>query len=221
MRITTKSIFIALVAIGAACSKDPPTGGAAASASVSASAPVTSASVGVSPSASAAVVEPPHDCPTGSAGIGSFAKPCEAKGTARMLELVWNGKSDENGSPTFKVTSKSAKPILWGRVAIYFYDKAGKQIDAKEPIEGSDKTHMYHPCSGKLFAGIINPAEKASYNFSCVKKSNIPDGVAAIEAEAETVSFADATGKKSDFYWKNPDLAPEARAKGGVKPAAP
>lgn len=168
------------------------------------------------PSASAAP-EVQHDCPTGSTGIGSFGKPCEAKGATRIMDVAWNGKYDTTGAPFFKVVSKATKQILYGRVAVFFYDKAGKQIDVKDPVEGSDKTHAYHTCPGSLFAGTLGIGEKATYTFSCVKKSNIPDGAVAIEAEAIMVGFADASGKKNDFYWKNSDLAPEARPKGGVK----
>jgi hypothetical protein len=32
------------------------------------------------------------------------------------------------------------------------------------------------------------------------------------------VGFADSEGKKAEFYWKNDDLAPEERPKGGIKP---
>lgn len=200
------------------CSKDQPAApeaGPSATASAPA-APSQSASATAAASASAAP-EPQHDCPAGSTGIGSFTKPCDAKGSARMLEVLWNGKYNDSGAPWFKVNSKSQKPILYGRVAVYFYDKAGKQIDVKEAPEGSEKTHAYHLCSGSLFAGTIAPGEKARYVFSCVGKSNIPDGTAAIEAEAQVVGFADASGKKNDFFWRNLDLTPEARPKGGVK----
>lgn len=134
-----------------------------------------------------------------------------------MVELAWNGKSDASGAPSFKTNSKATKAVLYGRIAVYFYDKAGTQIDVKEAVEGSDKTHAYHVCSGNVFAGGLNPAEKAVYNFSCMKKSNIPDGMVSMEAEAVVVGFADAAIKKNEFYWKNADLAPEARPKGGVK----
>jgi hypothetical protein len=50
-----------------------------------------------------------------------------------------------------------------------------------------------------------------------VPKSVVPDGTATVEAEMQMVGFADATGKKIDFYWRNNDLAPDARPKGGVK----
>ncbi len=134
-----------------------------------------------------------------------------------MVELAWKGKSDDKGAPTFSVTSKAPKTVLYGRIAIYFYDKAGKQIDVKETPEGSDKSHAFHTCSGNVFAGGLAPAEKAAYNFSCMGKSHIPEGMASMEAEAIIVGFADAAVKKNEFYWRNSDLAPEERPKGGVK----
>ena len=201
-----------------ACSKDQPLASSEAGPTASASSAVPSATTVASaaPSASAAP-EVQHDCPAGSTGLGSFSKPCDAKGNARMLEVAWNGKYADNGAPWFKVKSKSQKAILYARVGVYFYDKAGKQIDIKEAPEGSDKTHAYHTCSGKLFDGIINAGEKATYTFSCMGKSNIPDGTAAIEAEAMMVGFADASQKKDEFFWRNNDLTPEQRPKGGVK----
>src|SRR6266498_468101 len=105
-----------------ACDKDPPTG-AAASASVASAAPsvVASTPPSAAPSSSAAP-EPHHDCPEGSSGIGSFAKPCEAKAATRLMEVTYGGKSDKDGNPQFGVKSKSSKGILYGRLAIYFYD---------------------------------------------------------------------------------------------------
>lgn len=134
-----------------------------------------------------------------------------------MVTLAWRGKYDDKGAPTFQVHSVAPKTTLYGRVAVYFYDKAGKLIDAKETAEGSDKAHPFHTCSGNVFSGGLAPNEKAAYNFSCMSKSNIPDGMASMEAEAFMVGFADSTVKKNEYYWRNEDLTPDARPKGGVK----
>ena len=40
---------------------------------------------------------------------------------------------------------------------------------------------------------------------------------AVIEAEMQVVGFADASEKKADTYWKNTDITPDTRKKGGVK----
>jgi hypothetical protein len=206
----------AMMLLLAACSKDESAPGTTAPASAappaSASAPAPSASA--APTASAAP-EPPHDCPTGSTGPGSFAKPCEAKGNARMMEVKWK-KTDDSG-PSFAVTNKSQLVIVPGRIAVYFYDKAGKQLDVKDDSVTPAKTRPYHTCGGNFFGGVMKPAEREVLTFSCVPKSVVPDGTATVEAELPMVGFADATGKKVDFYWRNSDLTPDARPKGGVK----
>jgi hypothetical protein len=207
-------VVIAGFALG--CSKEESKGAAPSASASAAAAPTPSASVAAAPSASAAP-EPHHDCPAGSTGTGSFGHPCEAKGPSRMMSVAWNGKADASGAPSFKVQNTSKLPILYGKMGVYFYDKAGKQIDVKEAVEGSEKTHAFHTCSGNIFAGELNPGEKATINFSCVKKKDVPEGATGIEAEMQEVGFADASGKKNDFYWKNTDLTPEERPKGGVK----
>jgi hypothetical protein len=63
----------------------------------------------------------------------------------------------------------------------------------------------------------MKPGEKAVITFSCVKKEHVPEGAKAIEGELQIVGFADATEKKSEYYWRNNDLVPDARPKGGVK----
>ena len=131
------------------------------------------------------------------------------------MEVKWT-KTGESG-PSFAVTNKSKLVIVYGKIAIYFYDKAGKQLDLKDDSVSPPKTRPYHSCSGNFFGGVMNPAEKEVLTFSCVPKKIVPDGTATIEAEMQMVGFADASGKKVDFYWRNSDLTPDARPKGGVK----
>ena len=223
-RSMAASLTVAALVLGSCgCSKDAAgTSGAASAPAKSADlAPssmlaATTASAPPPASASAAAVEPPHDCPKGSTGEGSFIKPCEAKGTARMMEALWNGKTDDKG-PFFKIANKSPSPILYGKIAVYFYDKAGKQLDVQDTAATPPKAVPYRTCSGNIFSGVMKPAEKATIQFSCVKKEHVPEGTAAIEAELQTVGFADASDKKVDFYWSNKDLMPVARRKGSAK----
>ncbi len=215
--------LVVSVASLTACDKEPDKGAAAAASASAAAAASASAAAAPAPSAapsasaSAAPVVP-HDCPKGSTGEGSLTKPCEAKGaTTRMMEVAWTGKTDDKG-PQFRVTSKSTLTILHGKVFVYFYDKAGKQLDVQDTAETPPKAVPYRICSGKIFGGVMKPAEKATITFSCVTQANIPEGTAAIEAEMQSVGFADAADeKKIDFYWKNADLTPDARKKGGAK----
>jgi hypothetical protein len=199
------------------CSKDEsssaPEAAASAAATPSAAAPAPSASA-AAPAASAAP-EPPHDCPAGSTGPGSFDKPCEAKKASRMMQVRWTKTGD--AGPSFAIQNKSPLVILYGRIAVYFYDKAGKQLDVKDDSESPPKSRPFHTCSGNFFGGVMNPAEKAVLTFSCVPKKVIPDGTTTIEAEMQMVGFADASGKKNDFYWRNTDLSPDVRPKGGIK----
>src|SRR5581483_10835387 len=93
------------------------------------------------PPIASAAPEPHHDCPEGSEGVGSFAKPCEATGASRMMEVTWNGKMSDSGAPTFRVVSKSKLVILYGKVVAYFYDKAGKQLDVPSGSSAGKPRH--------------------------------------------------------------------------------
>jgi hypothetical protein len=160
-------------------------------------------------------VEPPkprEDCPEGSSGIGTSAEPCQGSGDSRMMEVKYTGKTTDEG-PKFAVTNKTKKSILYGSVNVYFYDKAGKQLQ----VTAGGKPRPMQTCSGNIFAGAVKPDEKIFVFFSCVKKTDVPEGAATIEAEANRVGFADEAGTKNDFYWANMDLVPDARPKGGIK----
>jgi len=168
------------------------------------------------PTASAPESKPRDDCPEGSKGEGTFQKPCEASGTSRMMEVTWTKKMDDKG-PSFRVVNKSKNVILYGRMLVYFYDKAGKPLEVTDTHATPPKKKPYQVCFGNIFEGVMKPAEKAVITFSCVKKENVPEGATAIEAEMQMVGFPDASEKKVDFYWRNNDIGPDTRPKGGLK----
>jgi hypothetical protein len=209
--ITRASLLAVAALAGCDHAETTPSGSAAPSASSPPTAPAapTASAAAVAPSASAS--GPVHDCPAGSSGDGSLAKPCDAKGGARMMEVTWTGKMTDGG-PSFRVVNKSPTPILYGKIVVYFYDKAGKQLDA-----AGAKGRPSHACTGNLFSGVMKPAEKAVITFSCVKKDSVPEDATQIEAEMQVVGFADASEKKSEYFWRNQDLTPDKRPKGGVK----
>jgi hypothetical protein len=166
------------------------------------------------PTPSATAKKLREDCPQGSSGEGTFDSPCQASGTTRMMEVEWTKKIDPEG-PKFKVINKSPSVILYGKIAVYFYDKAGKQLEVKD---SSGKGHPYRTCGGNnMFAGVMKAAEKAYFHFSCAKKEDVPEGAKTIEAEMQAVGFADKTEQKTDLYWRNENLTPDERPKGGVK----
>jgi hypothetical protein len=209
-------LVMALALFG--CSKEEPSAPpSAASGSASASAsppPAPTPSAAPPPSASAAP-EPHHDCPASSTGIGSFAEPCDAKGPARLMTVRWT-KTDDKG-PSFSIKNVGKTTILYGRIAVYFYDKGGKQLELKDDSDMPGKPRPFHTCSGNFFQGVMKPTESAVLTFSCVPKKVIPDGTATVEAEMQMVGFADPSEKKIDFYWRNVDLTPAVRPKGGIK----
>ena len=128
-----------------------------------------------------------------------------------MMEVAYTGKTTDEG-PKFSILNKADSQILFGALVVYFYDKAGKQLQ----VTGGDKPRPTQTCSGNIFAGAVKPGEKIFMFFSCVKKSHVPEGTVTIEAEVKTVGFADEEGKKNEYYWSNPDLVPDARPKGGI-----
>jgi hypothetical protein len=219
-----RSSALLLLAALAACSDGGAGGATSASASAkplspARTAPTTTSAASAAPTASAAAPLPNRDdCPKDSIGPGTLDQPCLATGKARMMEVKWNGKIDDEKGPSFAVTNTSKSPILYGKIAVYFYDKDGKQLEIVDAASKDAKPKPYLVCAGSnLFSGIMKPAEKATLTFSCVKKAHVPEGTTAIEGEMVTVGFADASEKKSESYWANKDLAPDARPKGGVK----
>jgi len=196
------------------CAQEQGTSGAPsasshAAAAPSAAAPAPSPSVSA-PAPSATAAKSTRPCPDGSTGDGTLNKPCDAKGTARLMEVTWTGKMTDTG-PSFRVTNKSKLDILYGSIAAYFYDKAGKQLEVKDT-----KPRPKQVCSGKIFDGVMKAGEKAVITFSCVKKEHVPEGTVTVEGEMQMVGFPDASGAV-DLYWRNNDLTPDARPKGGVK----
>lgn len=223
--LTTIAAAVAMITLG--CDKEEPKPSAppVKSAAPTPAAPVsTPSAVPTPPPPTETESGPKVDCPKGSSGEGNFNKPCEATGTARMMEVTWTGKMDDKG-PSFRVVNKSQATILFGKIAVYFYDKAGKQLEVPDTKAGassegdakSPKTKPFHTCSGNMFGGVMKGGEKAVITFSCVKKAHVPEGAAAIEAEMQMVGFTDETEKKISSYWRNNDLAPEQRKKGGIK----
>lgn len=200
-----------------------------------------SAAPPVAPAPKSGVRSPLHQCPAGSTGDGTLSKPCMATGANRMMHVTWTGKIGEKGA-SFRVVNRSPSAILYGNISVYFYGKAGDQLQgvltsyttnseehsysrsASVDRIGSKKTTLttsflvsYLHCSGNLFGGALKPGEETVIMADCVKEENVPKGTTAIEGEMSTVGFADPSEKNVDYYWGNRDLIPEKRQKGGVK----
>ena len=149
IRVTSKLAIAAVVLCVSGCDEDKST---SAPAKPSATPPLPTAPA-PAPMASALPVasaepETQHDCPEGAKGPGSFNKPCEATGTARLMEVTWTWKMGDAG-PSFRVVNKSKLDILYGKVVVYFYDKAGKQLEANDLSETPAKKKPKPPGSGE------------------------------------------------------------------------
>src|SRR5262249_50091892 len=91
----------------------------------------SASAIATAPAPSAEPPPPPKnrdDCPKGSSGPGTSDKPCLASGDSRMMEVTYTGKTEDQG-PKFQIVSKADSQILFGSLVVYFYDKAGKQLD--------------------------------------------------------------------------------------------
>ncbi len=205
--VVSAVFLLALGLVGCDEPTSKPGAASATTATTSAAAPTTSTKT-----ASKKKKKPSHPCPEGTTGEGSFKEPCKATGKTRIMEVKWTGKIGDKG-PSFKVTSKAKLEILYGNIIVYFYDKAGKQLE----VGGGGKARKWLSCGGNIFAGPMKAGEKAVLTFSCVKKKHVPEGTAAIEGELKTVGFTAKSGKRADTYWRNTDLAPKERPKGGIK----
>ena len=133
-----------------------------------------------------------------------------------MMESKWK-KTDDSG-PSFAVTNKSKLVILYGKIAVYFYDKAGKQL----AVHGRQRDSAQDPPVPHLLRQLLRRrdearGERGAHVLVRARRASSPTGRRPIEAEMQMVGFADASEKKVDFYWRNSDLTPDARPKGGVK----
>ena len=92
----------------------------------------------------------------------------------------------------------------------------------------TDLERIRHSCAHVLATAILRlwpdaqfaygpPVENGFYYDVELAHRIAPEDFAAIEAEMQMVGFTDASGKKIDFYWRNSDLTPDVRPKGGVK----
>jgi len=116
---------------------------------------------------------------------------------------------DGRQGPFFKVTNKSPSTILYGKIAVYFYDKR-KQLDVMDTAATRPSRFPTAPAPANLQRR-DEARRKATIQFSCVKKEHVPEGTAAIEAEMQTVGFR--RDEKRSTSTGPTDLVPDARKK--------
>jgi hypothetical protein len=127
------------------------------------------------------------------------------------ITAKWTGeyKPDFDGEkPAFTVTSKLDRAVTWGNVAIYYYDKSGKQLE----VTDGGRTYKKFWISGGL---LQVPAKGTTELKMGWVKDKAPADTAAIEVEIEGYGFTDV---EPGTFFENPDLGHEDRLKGGNPP---
>lgn len=196
----------------AACGSDGKAPLASASAAPSASAPAPPAAPTATEDASAsATPAAPNPCePLGLQGDGSMKSPCKLEGTP-PITAKWTGqyKPDFDGEkPSFTVTSTLSVPVNWGNIAIYYYDKNGKQLE----VTDKGRTLKKYWVSGGLLQIGAKETKEMTMGFT---KDKAPEGTASIEVEIEGYGWTD---RQPVTFFENPDLGHDERPKGGAPP---
>ncbi len=113
-------------------------------------------------------------------GEGSLDKECVLKGKSPFKAKWTGGYMDSFGRqiPEFEVESNFEIEVSWGYVAIYYYDKDGKQLEITFE-DGRKVMHSYENGSGILK---IKPGEKKKLGFGPTK-AETPAGTDTIEIE--------------------------------------
>ncbi len=146
----------------------------------------------------------------GCKGEGTFFKPCSCKDKAQPvpLEVKYTGKySDFFKQPEWEVTNKTDKDIHWASAAVYYYDKAGKQLEAQI----KDKTYKASRVNGSNFTLKPKETKKITIGF---KKDTEPKGIDSMEVVFDGWCFGVYKDKSSHLCIKN-ERAPEERPKSG------
>jgi len=150
----------------------------------------------------------------GCAGIGcgnkkgDFFEPCDCKGKAMTPPLVakWTGKVDSfYKRASFSVENTSDKDIHWGSVAVYYYDKSGKQVE----VELKDRKEKFKAARSNGSNFTFKPKEKKELSLGWDEKS-YPKDVAKIEVVFDGWCYGTYDDKASHLC-VNVDRAPDDR----------
>jgi len=107
----------------------------------------------------------------------------------------------------WRVTNKSDKDTNWGSVAIYYYDKSGKQLDVT--LKG--KTYSVERTNGSSFT--FKPGETKTLYLGW-KQENAPPGTATMEMVFDGWCYGTFEDKAGQLCIDNP-RAPEQRPRSG------
>ena len=146
--------------------------------------------------------------PLGCKGEGTFFKKCDCKGKdvkSPFAIKVSGGYSDFFKQPEFEVTNTTDKPIHWGSAAVYYYDKAGEQLETQI----RDKTYKVSRVNGSNFT--LKPKETKTITLG-FKKESEPKGIDTMQVVIDGWCFGTHKDKSSHLCIKI-DRAPDERPK--------
>jgi len=206
---------LALSISGCGSDETAPTGSASAKPSATAKSsasakPSATASAAPSASAAAATDDPckAHELSLG--GKGTMAEKC--KYDKDVLTVKYTGKVEDDGA-SFDVTNPWKEDINWLSVAVFYYDKSGKQLSVKH--DGADKKDDYQDGIDVKLPGGKTTTIKLGF-----PKKELPKDVDTIEVQV--ISFGWDLGEGKGAYFESTEKYKEDRAKGGggAAPAA-
>jgi len=213
MKVSWIVVSVLLAASSVACSKKEE--GAAPAAS----------SVTTSTSASAAPASLPQK-PAGESkcaaigckgGDGSFFQKCDCKAAPQDVpfEAKYTGKYHSFfKQPEWDVTNKTDKDINWASANVYYYDKAGKQLEAtvKDKKDASkDRKFKSYRVNGSNFT--LKPKETKKITIGFMQE-NAPAGAASLEVVFDGWCYG-ASADKESHLCINVERSPDERARAG------
>lgn len=218
MKKSTIVVSVMVVASLVACSKKDD--GAAPSASSSATSS-SAASSAAAPSVSAKPVEGGGESKCAALGCksgdGSFFKMCDCKATPQEVpfEAKYTGKYHSFfKQPEWEVTNKTDKDIHWASANVYYYDKAGKQLEAtvKDKKDASkDRKFKSYRINGSNFTLKPKETKKITIGFA---QENAPAGAASLEVVFDGWCYGTNADKASHLCISG-EKSPDERARSG------
>lgn len=141
-------------------------------------------------------------------GKGDFFQKCDCKGKGMTPPLVakWTGKMHPFfKEPTFEVENTSDKDIHWASASVYYYDKAGKQIEVK--LKDRPDKYKKSSINGSNFT--FKPKEKKELALGW-KEENHPKDAVKIEVVFDGWCYGVYNDKANELCI-NVDRAPDER----------
>lgn len=125
----------------------------------------------------------------------SGAKPAPPKDAATSCTVKFKGTAPGKGGPEYTITNTGTRPLRYCQIEAYAYDKSNKQV-AKKSLS---------------YNATIQPGASRDEKFFPLEETATKTPGLTFEAVVTAVIFTD------DAEWRDYNLAPSERPKGGKK----